>query len=193
MEEDWYLGELRIFPYADDWVPAGWLPCEGQMLGIMSYAALYSLIGTTYGGDGRSTFRLPDLRGRTPLGLGQYFGPDGPGDGYVLGQSGGVEKVRLDVGDMPAHTHAVRAVRSSGTSTNPSSAFFAMPKQSSGTTKPLYQTAATDLVSLAPGVVSASGHADSADPQGRAAPHSNVQPFLVLGYFIATTGYYPEA
>ncbi|WP_205666203.1 phage tail protein [Aquabacter cavernae] len=194
MEEDWYLGEIRLFPYADDWAPSGWLPCEGQLLGIYSYQALFSLIGTTYGGDGRSTFKLPDLRGRTPLGLGQLTTAAGAGDTYALGQSGGVERVRLAARELPVHSHGVRAVRSAGATGNPTDAFFAMPKApgSTGTTKPLFQTGAGDLVSLDPNVVTPAGHVDPLDPEGRAAAHDNVQPFLVLGYFIATTGLYPE-
>src|SRR5437660_12897207 len=90
-----YVGEIRMF--AGNFAPAGWMFCEGQLLPISEYETLFNLIGTTYGGDGQSTFSLPDLRGRLPA----HFG-----NGYVLAETGGVEEVTLTTAQIPSHTHA---------------------------------------------------------------------------------------
>src|SRR6516165_9248553 len=93
-----YVGEIRMF--AGNFAPAGWMFCEGQLLPISEYETLFNLIGTTYGGDGQSTFALPDLRGRLPL---------HQGSGYVIGQSGGAETVTLTTQQMPVHSHSLMA------------------------------------------------------------------------------------
>src|SRR6476619_4443980 len=93
-----YVGEIRMF--AGNFAPAGWMFCEGQLLPISEYETLFNLIGTTYGGDGQSTFALPDLRGRLPL----HFG-----NGFTLAETGGVETVTLTVSQIPAHSHALLA------------------------------------------------------------------------------------
>ena len=113
------LGELRLFGFG--FAPSGWAKCQGQLIPISSSTALYSLLGTTYGGDGRTNFALPDLRGRLPLGSGQ-----GPGlSDYTQGQVGGQEEVTLQAGELPAHNHAV-AASSGATGKNPSNAFPAV-------------------------------------------------------------------
>src|ERR1700732_1765045 len=104
-----YVGEIRMF--AGNFAPAGWMFCEGQLLPISEYETLFNLIGTTYGGDGQSTFALPDLRGRVPL----HFG-----NGFTLAETGGVESVTLTVQQIPAHTHALLATSSLGTDSSPS-------------------------------------------------------------------------
>src|SRR5512132_441751 len=103
-----YVGEIRIF--AGNFAPAGWMFCEGQLLPISENETLFNLIGTTYGGDGQSTFALPDFRGRLPL---------HQGSGFTLAETGGVEEVTLTVSQIPAHTHPFLATGNPGNSTNP--------------------------------------------------------------------------
>src|SRR4051812_30135437 len=103
-----YVGEVRMF--AGNFAPAGWMFCEGQLLPISEYETLFNLIGTTYGGDGQSTFALPDLRGRLPI---------HQGNGFTLAETGGVEEVTLTVSQIPSHTHSLLASQNTGTGTNP--------------------------------------------------------------------------
>src|SRR5512135_3149257 len=103
-----YVGEVRMF--AGNFAPAGWMFCEGQLLPISEYETLFNLIGTTYGGDGESTFALPDLRGRLPL---------HQGNGFILAETGGVEEVTLTVGQMPAHAHPLLGTASNGLQSAP--------------------------------------------------------------------------
>src|SRR5437763_9279939 len=103
-----YVGEIRMF--AGNFAPAGWMFCESQLLPISEYETLFNLIGTTYGGDGQSTFALPDLRGRIPL---------HQGNGFVLAETGGVETVTLTVSQIPAHSHALLASTDLGDQGNP--------------------------------------------------------------------------
>src|SRR5215471_18916874 len=107
-----YLGEIRMF--AGNFAPAGWMFCEGQLLPISEYESLFNLIGTTYGGDGQSTFGLPDLRGRVPL----HFG-----NGFTLAETGGVETVTLTVSQIPAHTHTMLASTGAATTADPTNGF----------------------------------------------------------------------
>src|SRR2546430_10027020 len=103
-----YVGEIRMF--AGYFAPAGWMFCEGQLLPISEYETLFNLIGTTYGGDGQSTFALPDLRGRVPL---------HQGSGFTLAENGGVETVTLTVAQIPSHSHAFLATNASADATAP--------------------------------------------------------------------------
>src|SRR6266481_7475958 len=103
-----YVGEIRMF--AGNFAPAGWMFCEGQLLPISEYETLFNLIGTTYGGDGQSTFALPDMRGRLPL---------HQGNGFVLAETGGAEEITLTVNQIPAHTHALLASTGAGTQNAP--------------------------------------------------------------------------
>src|SRR3954452_21298055 len=103
-----YVGEIRMF--GGNFAPAGWMFCEGQLLPISEYETLFNLIGTTYGGDGQSTFALPDLRGRVPA----HFG-----NGFTLAETGGVETVTLTVSQIPAHSHALIASIDAGSQANP--------------------------------------------------------------------------
>src|SRR3954471_9693709 len=107
-----YVGEIRMF--AGNFAPAGWMFCEGQLLPISENETLFQLIGTTYGGDGESTFQLPDLRGRVPI----HQGTGGEGS-YTLGESGGVEQVTLTTQQIPIHTHALLGSTATGTQTTP--------------------------------------------------------------------------
>src|SRR5579864_6997653 len=113
-----YVGEIRMF--AGNFAPAGWMFCEGQLLPISEYETLFNLIGTTYGGDGQSTFALPDLRGRVPI----HFG-----NGFTLAETGGVETVQLTVPQIPNHTHALLASSDIANSPNPGNSLLARSSQ----------------------------------------------------------------
>ena len=166
---DPYIGEIRCFSFG--WAPTGWFLCNGQVLAIQQYQALFSLIGTTYGGNGTTNFQLPDLRGRVPLGFGQGAGLAN----YDLGGAGGVEQVTLVSGQLPAHNHAV-AASATASSKNPSGALPAATPDGS-----TYGTSA-DL-SMSPTMVTGGG-------QGQA--HENRQPYLGVCWCIAWTGIYPS-
>jgi microcystin-dependent protein len=170
MPSDPYLGELCLFPY--NFAPRGWAFCSGQTLSIAQNQALFSLLGTTYGGNGQTTFALPDLRGRAPISAGQ-----GPGLGsYSLGEVGGVEAVTLGVGQLPAHNHGVNA-SSSATSKNPNNA---VPGYTSGgssydTGSPNEQMAASMIGNT-----------------GGSQPHENRPPYLAMSWCIALEGIFPS-
>lgn len=166
---DPFLAEIRVFPY--NFAPVGWQPCEGQLLPISQNTALFSLLGTTYGGDGRSTFALPDLRGRFPMGAGQ-----GPGlSDRDIGEQVGSETVSLTTAQMPQHNHGLRATSTANTS-NPSGAALA----NVATNGAAYRT---------PGVLAASGSGLAS--VGGNQPHENRQPALALTFCIAMQGIYP--
>ena len=166
-----FIGEIMLF--AGWFAPQGWADCNGQLLPIAQYQALFSLLGTTYGGNGQVTFALPDLRGRVPVHFGQ-----GPGlSSYNQGQIGGVESVTLIETQMPSHTHVARADLGLGTASSPTGALPA--RDPAGT--PSYGNALT-------GALSASAIAATGGSQ----PHTNVQPYLAIRYCIALQGIYPS-
>lgn len=166
-----YIGELRLVGFS--FPPRGWALCNGQLMSIQQNQALFSLLGTTYGGNGIQTFALPDLRGRIPLHFGQ-----GPGlNNYAQGQIGGEEGVTLLQSQMPAHIHQVNASTATGTANNPTNTFWATPK----TTDNLY--AATANGTMLPNAVGVSGGSQ---------PHDNIQPSLVLNFIIALQGIFPS-
>jgi microcystin-dependent protein len=161
-----YVGEIRMF--AGNFPPAGWLFCEGQYLPISENETLFQLIGTTYGGDGQSTFALPDLRGRVPI---------HQGNGFILAEQGGVEEVTLTVNQIPAHSHALLVSGSPGTRTSPQGTVLATPPTSRRYTEE------TPDSSMAPQAVGASGGSQ---------PHSNLQPYLCLNFIISMFGIFPS-
>jgi microcystin-dependent protein len=171
-----FIAEIKMF--AGTFAPRGYAFCNGQLLSISQNTALFSLVGTTYGGNGQTTFGLPDLRGRTPIHAGT-----GPGlSTYVLGQMSGVENVTLLATQMPAHTHAV----SIGASTNPpleSSPAGAVVAGATEQSGPLYASAASANATMAAPTVATAGGSQ---------PHSIVQPYLVVNFIIATQGIYPS-
>ena len=169
-----YVGEIRLFAFGR--VPTGWLACNGQPLSIAAYQALYTLIGTTYGGDGVNTFNLPDLQGRVPLAAGT--GPSQPT--YVLGQLSGEEMHTLRDTEMPSHSHALISTPNPGTTTTPGTSVH-VAKASSG--KNLYNAAANaaPYVAMAPCVTLA----------GNNLPHDNSMPSMACNFCIAWTGIYP--
>lgn len=161
-----YVGEIRIF--AGNFAPAGWNFCDGSLLQISEYETLFNLIGTTYGGDGQSTFAVPDLRGRVPLHMGGSF---------TIGQAAGVEQVTIGVNQMPSHSHPFAASQDAGTQPTPVGFMAA----ASNVTK-IYKAAAP-TVALAPG---------AAGPAGGNQPHDNMQAFLVNNYIISLFGIFPS-
>ena len=122
---DNFLGSLLLVPY--NFAPAGWAFCNGQLLPIAQYTALFSLLGTTYGGDGKTTFALPDLRGRVPVSSGQGVGLQN----YNIGQTGGAESETLGVNQLPSHNHSVNTVAGPATAPHPSNQFLASSTQGS--------------------------------------------------------------
>jgi microcystin-dependent protein len=166
-----YLGEIRLMPY--DWPPKGWMLCQGQILPISSNQALFSLLGTTYGGNGVTTFQLPDLRGRSV----RHTSQDTP-----QGVKAGQETVTLSPSQIPAHIHTVTATAGSGNSTAFAGALVA-DAVAGGNPVNLYAEAGNPTQALAPAAVST---------QGSSQPHSNTQPSLVLNYCIAVTGIFPS-
>ena len=171
---DPWIGEIALVPY--NFPPRGWAFCDGQLLSIAQNTALFSLLGTNFGGNGQTTFALPDLRGRVPIHVG---GGQGPGlSPYVLGQVGGVESVTLLQSQMPAHGHPMNVSAANGVSDTPANNILA--KNASGV--PEYG-AAPGNASLAPGAIG---------QMGGNQPHTNVQPYLGLNYIIALEGIFPS-
>ena len=165
-----YVGEIRMF--AGNFNPAGWMFCNGSLLPISGNETLFQLIGTTYGGDGQSTFALPDLRSRVPIHQGQ-----GPGlSNYILAQTGGVETVTLTQNQMPGHSHTPVA-SNTGASDSPGNSFWA----NSTTGKPY--SAAPPAVQMNAGTMGAAGGSQ---------PHDNMIPFLCVSYIISLFGIFPS-
>ncbi len=169
---DPFVAEIRLFGF--NFAPRGWAQCNGQLLPIAQNAALFSLLGTTYGGNGQSTFALPNLEGSVPIGAGQ-----GPGLSlYDLGQTGGAATITLLESEIPFHTHAVNAA------TTPLGA-VAAPSPTVGYSRPAsgnaYGAAGTQTT-MAPATLT---------PAGGGLPHNNLQPYCVLNYCIALQGIFP--
>jgi Microcystin-dependent protein len=160
-----YVGEIRMF--GGNFAPAGWLFCDGSLVSIAEYETLFQLIGTTYGGDGETTFAVPDLRGRLPL---------HQGGGFILGETGGVEDVTLTVNQIPAHGHPFLASEAAASALSPlgnvtgeaSKRFYVAPS----TTTPM----AANMVG----------------PVGGSQPHTNFQPYLCISFIISPFGIFPS-
>ncbi len=168
---DAFVGEIRLFSWG--FVPRGWLPCSGGLLAISSYPTLFSLLGVQYGGDGRTTFGLPNLNGRTIVGS----GTGASGTPYANGQSDGVETVALSLDQMPAHNHSVFGADIAGSAATPAGNVFAnTPDQNAYGTQP-------PLLAQGPATVGSAGGGQ---------PHANMQPSLVLNYCIALNGTFPS-
>ncbi|RJF83626.1 phage tail protein [Azospirillum cavernae] len=175
---DWFLGEIRLFPM--NWAPQDWHVCDGTVMQIQQNQALYSLIGTTYGGDGKNTFQLPDLRGRVPVDQ-NYNDTSGE---YVRGKAMGVETVALTAAQTPQHQHTLNVLSTAGATAN------SVGSSISG-------TATSPIVLVAPNLFASPGPAPIPlnpavlSTTGDGAAHNNMQPFLVLNFCIATSGIYP--
>jgi microcystin-dependent protein len=162
-----YVGEIRMF--AGNFAPAGWMFCEGELLPISEYETLFDLIGTTYGGDGQSTFALPDLRGRIPIHT---------GNGFTLAETGGSEEVTLTASQLPVHTHPLTAVASvRGTQASPAGS---LPAQSYNVTPYINDAPAGAFNPAAVG------------PVGGSQPHTNFQPYLCVDFIISLFGIFPS-
>jgi microcystin-dependent protein len=170
---DPFVAEIRIFPF--NFAPKGWAFCDGQLLPLSQNTALFSLLGTTYGGDGKSNFALPDLQGRAPMHPGQ-----GPGLSlHDLGETGGSATVTLIESEIPAHVHSLNGQNSNANLNDPVGAVLARPF---GGGK-LYKTpGGANLVFQA---------AQSIAPAGGDQPHNNLQPYLTLNFCIALQGIFP--
>jgi microcystin-dependent protein len=161
-----YVGEIRIF--AGNFAPAGWMFCEGQLLPISENETLFQLIGTTYGGDGESTFALPDLQGRLPM---------HQGNGFILAETGGAEAVTVTVAQTPAHTHPLVATTDAGSAASPSGNVLAASGSSN-----IYRPAPAAAPMTATGVGSS----------GSSQPHTNFQPYLCVDFIISLFGIFPS-
>jgi microcystin-dependent protein len=166
-----FLAEIRIVPF--NFAPRGWAFCDGQVLPIAQNTALFSLLGTTYGGNGQTTFALPDLRGRAPMHPG-----NGPGlTPRMLGETGGSETVTLTAAQMPAHSHFLRGATSAATTSQPGNALPAVA------TEDTYQAVGTKTP--------APMHSQAMGAAGSGQPHNNLQPYLTLSFIIALQGIFP--
>lgn len=161
-----FIGTVIVF--GGSFAPVGWLTCDGSLQAIEQYQALYALIGTTYGGDGQSTFGLPDLRGRMPLGMGLN---------YSIGQAAGSEQVTLTAQTMPMHAHQVNASNSNAGSTDPTNNFL-------GT-----QTNLQEYIAGSSATSIMNGTSIAASQGGQ--PHANIMPSMAMNYIIATDGIFP--
>lgn len=161
-----YVGEIRMF--AGNFAPAGWMFCGGQLLPISENETLFQLVGTTYGGDGESTFALPDLRGRLPV---------HQGNGFVLAETGGAETITLTVNQIPAHSHPLLATTNPASVPNPGTALPA-----TGAISELYWGDPADN----------NGSPQAVSPVGGSQPHDNFQPYLCINYIISLFGIFPS-
>jgi len=162
-----YVGEIRMF--GGNFAPAGWMFCEGQLLPISENETLFQLIGTTYGGDGQSTFALPDLRGRLPI---------HQGNGFILAETGGAEEITLTVNQIPAHTHPLLASAGPGNANAPAGNITG-------------ESAAVKIyVSEVP---TANLNPSAVTPVGGSQPHTNFQPYLCVDFIISLFGIFPSA
>lgn len=162
-----YVGEIRIF--AGNFAPAGWMFCEGQLLPISENETLFQLIGTTYGGDGQSTFGLPDMRGRLPI----HFG-----NGFTLAQTGGAEMVTLTTNQIPIHAHTLLGTDNAATDTNPGNNVLGKTLvniSAYGTDAPTTSLNAATVASV-----------------GGSQPHTNLQPYLCVDFIISLFGIFPS-
>jgi microcystin-dependent protein len=164
-----YVGEIRMF--AGNFAPAGWMFCEGQLLPISENETLFQLIGTTYGGDGESTFALPDLRGRIPI---------HQGNGFILAETGGVEEITLTVNQIPAHSHPMLGTIDTAAGTAPNNSVTVARNNN-----PVITPYGTDNPSttLSPTMVG---------PVGGSQPHTNFQPYLCVDFIISLFGLFPS-
>lgn len=168
---DPFVAEIRIFGF--NFAPTGWAFCNGQIMPISQNTALFSLLGTTYGGDGKSTFALPDLQGNAPLAPGQ-----GPGLSlYDLGQIGGSETVTLLQSEIPAHTHTIRVGEDPGDVPTPATSTLTV-----STGGFAYSASASPATNMSPNALA---------PTGGSLPHNNMMPYLTLNFCIALQGVFP--
>lgn len=174
--QDAYVGEIRCVGM--NFAPQGWLECNGQLLSISEYDTLFSLIGTTYGGDGQTTFALPDLRGRVPVHVGQGVGLSP----RILGEKGGTEQVTLNTIQIPAHTHNTQVSSSVGTTNDPGNGnTLGKPANLGPNPVKIYVENPESKVSSTPTTATGSGQ-----------PHDNMMPYTCMKWIICVNGIYPS-
>ena len=172
-----YIGEIRMFAFGTRGAPQNWQACDGSLLPISEYDALFALIGTTYGGDGQTTFGVPDLRGRLPIHQGQ-----GPGlSNYVIGQKAGTETVTVLPTQMSAHTHTLVATSGAVSALTPGNSL--LPGAVSGESFYVSDVSVATIVPMS---------AQSTTQAGGSQPHENCMPTLTVQYCIATFGIFPS-
>lgn len=164
-----FVGEIRMF--AGSFAPAGWMFCDGQLLPISEYETLFNLIGTTYGGDGQSTFALPDLRGRLPLHAGTYQGQT-----FTQGEVSGTETVTLTTNQIPTHTHSMLAYNAVANSPNPGGNLLGLSSQ----------------VNMFFGDIASVPMKPALSPVGGSQPHENMMPYLCVSFIISLFGVFPH-
>jgi len=171
-----FVGEIRLLPFS--FAPKNWALCNGQLLAIQSNTALFSIIGTTYGGNGTTTFQLPNLQGQTVAGVGA-----GPGlSDWSWGETRGENSVALVATEMPAHSHSVTGYNNPGTAATPAAnAYLARDTRGGGVVNYM----------LTPGAANAAMGPQALQPTGGGQPHENRQPFIALNYCIALYGVFP--
>jgi len=171
---DPFIGQILMVGF--NFAPKGWALCNGQLLPIVSNQALFSLLGTMYGGDGRTNFALPNLQGRVPIHTGQISG----GSSYAIGASGGVENVTLLVNNLPSHSHQANCSNAPGTSADPTNNFWAKVA-ATGKTPNVYAASANGQ--MAPTAIGVTGGNQ---------PVTNMQPYLCVNFIIALQGIFPS-
>lgn len=178
---EFFIGQIMMTGF--NFAPKFWAQCNGQLLPINQNQALFSLLGTQYGGNGTTNFALPDLRSRTPIGYASSVDPSWQPPGVQIGQSGGVENVTLLSTNLPAHTHAMSASNSNGTNRTPTGRTFATSTNTGGAAISIYSASTGALVPLNPTTVA---------PAGGNQPHPNLQPYSVINFCIALSGIFPS-
>lgn len=169
-----FLGEIRMFAFA--FPPKGWALCDGQTLSISEYSALFALLGTTYGGNGTSTFQLPNLQSRVPIHQGQGAGLSP----YAIGQIQGAETVTLTISQIPSHNHIVNCNTGGGNAASPQNNYPAV--ESTGTSLD-YNSGNTGGATMSPAMLA---------PAGGNLAHTNIQPYLCVNFCIALEGVFPS-
>lgn len=172
---EFFIGQIMMAGF--NFAPKYWALCNGQLLPIAQNQALFSLLGTQYGGNGTTNFALPDLRSRTPVGYASSVDPGWQPPAIQIGQTGGVENVTLLTTNLPSHTHSANATTTNGTTRNPTNAIYA------NTTASLHGPASGPAVPLNPSTLA---------PAGGNQPHSNVQPYTTINFCIALSGIFPS-
>ena len=178
---EFFLGQIMMAGF--NFAPKNWAQCNGQLLSINQNQALFSLLGTQYGGNGTTNFALPDLRSRTPVGYASSVDPGWQPPYVQIGQIGGVENVTLLSTQLPAHGHAMNATTANGDNRSAAGRVYATSTRANATAPSLYAAGTGPLVPLHPQTVA---------PAGGNQPHPNLQPYSVVNFCIALAGIYPS-
>lgn len=178
---EFFIGQIMMTGF--NFAPRSWALCNGQLLPINQNQALFSLLGTQYGGNGTTNFALPDLRSRTPMGYASSVDPSWQPPALQIGEAAGVENVTLVSSNLPAHTHSVNASTASGDNRSPGGRIFATSSNAGSAPPNLYAASTGALAPQNPQTVA---------PSGSNQPHSNMQPYSVINFCVALTGIFPS-